>query len=196
MACRQLPGQHAAVLAAAAQAVCASFLLIDLQIVPMTEKSSSAVPPYVALPLDMELVLKLIPMPADCNASGDIFGGWVMANVDLSGSVLPVRHAQGRVATVAVNEFVFKQPVRIGDILSFFAHIERVGRTSMTVGVEVYAERFGTHGKYSHVTSARLTYVALDGNGKPREVPPLARANAQTETPPPAPASGQAPTPG
>ena len=76
--------------------------------------------PNVALPLDKELVLKVIPMPADCNANGDIFGGWVMAQVDLAGSVIPARHTQGRMATVAVNEFIFKQPVRVGDILSFF----------------------------------------------------------------------------
>ena len=72
-----------------------------------------------SLPLDMELVLKVIPMPADCNANGDIFGGWVMAQCDLAGSVIPARHARGRMATVAVNEFIFKQPVRVGDILSF-----------------------------------------------------------------------------
>ena len=83
----------------------------------MSTHSSAAVP----LPTDKELVLKVIPMPADCNANGDIFGGWVMAQVDLAGSVIPARHAQGRMATVAVNEFVFKQPVRVGDILSFFA---------------------------------------------------------------------------
>ena len=77
----------------------------------MSTHSSSPVP----LPTDKELVLKVIPMPADCNANGDIFGGWVMAQVDLAGSVIPARHAQGRMATVAVNEFVFKQPVRVGD---------------------------------------------------------------------------------
>ena len=87
----------------------------------------------VSLPTDQELVLKVIPMPADCNANGDIFGGWVMAQVDLAGSVLPARYAQGRYATVAVNEFVFKQPVRVGDILSFFSSVTRIGRTSITV---------------------------------------------------------------
>lgn len=74
-----------------------------------------------ALPTDQELVLKVIPMPADCNANGDIFGGWVMAQVDLAGAVLPARYVNGRLATVAVNEFVFKQPVKVGDILSFSA---------------------------------------------------------------------------
>ena len=90
---------------------------------------------HVDLPTNMELVLKVIPMPADCNANGDIFGGWVMAQVDLAGSVIPMRHAQGRVATVAVNEFVFKQPVRLGDILSFYASLSRIGRTSIAVKV-------------------------------------------------------------
>mgnify|MGYP002348632696 FL=1 len=110
-------------------------------------------------------------MPADSNANGDIFGGWVMAQVDLAGSVLPARYIQGRMATVAVNEFIFKQPVRVGDILSFFAAVTRIGRTSITVEVEVYAERFSDQGKYLKVTEARLTYVAIDADGRPRPVP-------------------------
>ena len=87
--------------------------------------------PEVCLPTDHELVLKVMPMPADANGNGDIFGGWVMAQVDLAGSVLPARLSQGRVATVAVKEFIFKQPVRVGDILSFFAGVSRVGNTSI-----------------------------------------------------------------
>ena len=132
----------------------------------MSTHSSAAVP----LPTDKELVLKVIPMPADCNANGDIFGGWVMAQVDLAGSVILARHAQGRMATVAVNEFVFKQPVRVGDILSFFASLTRIGRTSITVQVEVYAERFQAQGQYIKVTEASLTYVAIDDSGKPRPI--------------------------
>ena len=124
-----------------------------------------------ALPTDKELVLKVIPMPADCNANGDIFGGWVMAQVDLAGSVLPARYTKGRMATVAVNEFVFKQPVRVGDILSFFSKVTRVGRTSVTVTVEVFAERHHSQGQYVKVTQANLTYVAIDDMGKPREIP-------------------------
>ena len=110
-------------------------------------------------------------MPADSNANGDIFGGWVMAQVDLAGSVLPARYIKGRMATVAVNEFIFKQPVRVGDILSFFATVTRIGRTSITVEVEVYAERFSDQGQYLKVTEARLTYVAIDADGRPRPVP-------------------------
>jgi acyl-CoA thioesterase YciA len=133
-----------------------------------TQNSSTV--PNVALPLDKELVLKVIPMPADCNANGDIFGGWVMAQVDLAGSVIPARHTLGRMATVAVNEFVFKQPVRVGDILSFFSEVTRVGRTSVTVKVEVFAERFRSQGRYIKVTEASVTYVAIDDQGRPREI--------------------------
>jgi acyl-CoA thioesterase YciA len=123
------------------------------------------------LPIDKELVLKVIPMPADSNANGDIFGGWVMAQVDLAGSVIPARYTKGRMATVAVKEFIFKHPVRVGDILSFYAELIRIGRTSITVDVEVYAERFGSQGQYVKVTEATLTYVAIDEAGRPRPVP-------------------------
>ncbi len=126
---------------------------------------------HMTPPSDEELVLKVIPMPADCNANGDIFGGWVMAQVDLAGSVIPARYAGGRIATVAVNEFIFKQPVRVGDILSFYAKLTRVGRTSLTVKVEVFAERFRAQGQFVKVTEANLTYVAIDEQGQPREVP-------------------------
>ena len=122
-------------------------------------------------PSDKELVLKVIPMPADTNSNGDIFGGWVMAQVDLAGAVLPARHVKGRMATVAVNQFVFKQPVKVGDILSFHAEVTRVGTTSVTVQVEVYAERFGAQGQYVKVTEASLTYVAIDDAGRPRPIP-------------------------
>jgi acyl-CoA thioesterase YciA len=127
--------------------------------------------PEVELPADHALVLKVIPRPADVNANGDIFGGWVMSWVDLAGSVLPARHAQGRVATVAVNQFVFKHPVRIGDIVSFLAKVERIGCTSITVNVGVYTERIERQGRYTKVTEATLTYVAIDGDGHPRQVP-------------------------
>ena len=128
-------------------------------------------PNTLTLPTDQELVLKVIPMPADCNASGDIFGGWVMAQVDLAGAVLPARRVKGRMVTVAVNEFIFKQPVKVGDLLSFFSQIVRVGRTSVTVKVEVFAERMAVQGQYIKVTEAHLTYVAVDELGLPRLVP-------------------------
>jgi acyl-CoA thioesterase YciA len=128
------------------------------------------IPSSTQLPQDQELVLKVIPMPADCNANGDIFGGWVMAQVDLAGAVLPARKVNGRLATVAVNQFVFKQPVRVGDILSFFAQITRIGNTSITVRVEVFAERIRQQGVYVKVTEASLTYVAIDEAGRPRSI--------------------------
>ncbi|MEJ8854709.1 acyl-CoA thioesterase [Variovorax robiniae] len=132
--------------------------------------SANAATTLKSLPTDMDLVLKVIPMPADCNANGDIFGGWVMAQCDLAGSVIPARYTKGRMATVAVNEFVFKQPVRLGDILSFYSKLVKVGRTSVTVTVEVFAERFKTQGEYIKVTQATFTYVAIDGNGRPRPI--------------------------
>jgi acyl-CoA thioesterase YciA len=134
-------------------------------------RSPNASTEVVHLPTDEQLVLKVIPMPKDVNGNGDIFGGWVMAQVDMAGAVIAAPYAQGRMATVAVNEFIFKQPVRVGDILSFFGKLVRIGRTSITVKIEVYAEHFQAQGKYTKVTEASLTYVAIDDNGKPREVP-------------------------
>ena len=125
----------------------------------------------VSLPKDLDLVLRVMPMPADANSNGDIFGGWIMAQVDLAGSVLPARIAKGRIVTVAVNEFVFKQAVSVGDLLSFYARVERVGRTSVTVHVEVYAERNPADLKVVKVTEASLTYVAIDRDGQPRVIP-------------------------
>ena len=127
-------------------------------------------PDVVQMPTNKELVLKVIPMPADSNVNGDIFGGWVMAQVDLAGSVLPARIAKGRITTVAVNQFVFKQAVKMGDLLSFFAEIERVGTTSITVKVEVYAQRMRQPEPIIKVTEANLTYVAIDDLGKPRKI--------------------------
>ena len=120
---------------------------------------------------EREPVLRVVPMPADVNQHGDIFGGWIMAQVDLAGSVLPVRIAKGRVTTVAVNQFIFKQPVSIGDLLSFYATVERIGNTSVTVRVEVYAERNPADMQVVKVTEANLTYVAIDKEGKPRQIP-------------------------
>ncbi len=123
------------------------------------------------LPDGAELVMRVMPMPADANGNGDIFGGWIMAQVDLAGAVLPARLAKGRITTVAVNEFIFKQPVSIGDLLSFYARVLKVGRTSITVQVEVLAERNPANLQVVKVTEAKLTYVAIDGEGKPRPLP-------------------------
>ena len=120
---------------------------------------------------DRELVLRVMPMPADVNGNGDIFGGWVMAQVDVAGAVLPYRIAKGRIATVAVNQFIFKQPVSLGDLLSFYAKVTRIGTTSISVHVDVYAERNPANLQVVKVTEADLTYVAIDGEGKPRPLP-------------------------
>lgn len=116
--------------------------------------------------------LRVVAMPADCNMTGDVFGGWVMAQVDIAGSIPAICRARGRVATVAVNSFVFKQPIFMGDVVSFYADIVKVGRTSMTINVEVYAQRDPIKPTCVKVTEATLTYVAVDENRKPREVPP------------------------
>jgi acyl-CoA thioesterase YciA len=136
----------------------------------ISSTSSDSIAP-LTLPADRQLVLRVMPMPADANGNGDIFGGWIMAQVDLAGAVLPARIAKGRIATVAVNEFVFKQPVSISDLLSFYARVERIGRTSVTVNVEVYAERNPANLHVVKVTEANLTYVAIDRNGQPRPIP-------------------------
>jgi acyl-CoA thioesterase YciA len=123
-----------------------------------------------ALPVGKEPVLRLVPMPADANQHGDIFGGWIMAQVDIAGAIAAVRLAKGRVATVAVNSFVFRQPVFVGDLVSFYAEVVRVGRTSITVDVEVYAQRRPEREQTVKVTEATLTYVAVDENRRPRVV--------------------------
>jgi len=137
----------------------------------MPTPPADARPHGPALPTDKELVLRVIPLPGDVNANGDVFGGWVMAQVDLAGAVLPARLAQGRIATVAVNQFVFKQPVRVGDLLSFYAEVVRIGNTSITVNVEVYAQHLAAQDQVVKVTEATLTYVATDAQGRPRPVP-------------------------
>jgi acyl-CoA thioesterase YciA len=126
-----------------------------------------------SLPPEQHAVLRVIPMPADANVHGDVFGGWIMAQVDIAGSIPAARRADGRVATVAVNSFMFKQPVFVGDLLSFYAEIVKVGTTSITVSVEVYAERQRLNREVVKVTEATLTYVATDESRKPRPLPAL-----------------------
>ena len=124
----------------------------------------------VKLPAGMP-ALRVTPMPADANFHGDIFGGWIMSQVDIAGGVLAARRARGRVATVAVNSFTFKQPVLVGDLVTFYAEVVRVGRTSVTVDVEVYAQRNPTDIVTVKVTEASLTYVAVGDDRKPRPIP-------------------------
>ena len=117
--------------------------------------------------------LRVMPMPADANIHGDVFGGWIMAQVDIAGAQPAVKRANGRVATIAVNSFLFKHPVFVGDLLSFYADVVKVGTTSITVKVEVYAERNRLDAEVVKVTEATLTYVATDNNRKPRPLPPV-----------------------
>ena len=125
----------------------------------------------VSLP-QKQPVLRTVPMPADLNQNGDVFGGWVIAQVDLAGAIPAMRRARGRVTTVSVNSFQFKQPISVGDLISLYAEVVHVGNTSITVNVEVYAERNYADPVAVKVTEAQLTYVAIDGTGKKRIVPP------------------------
>lgn len=125
----------------------------------------------ISLPDDKFLTLRVVPMPGDLNPSGDVFGGWIMSMVDIAGAIPANRRAKSRVATVAVNSFVFKQPVSVGDLVSFYARVVATGRTSVTVDVEVYAERGHANPFMVKVTEAKLTYVAMDEKGGKRPIP-------------------------
>ena len=115
--------------------------------------------------------LRVMPMPADVNQHGDVFGGWIMSQVDIAGATAAMRRARGRVVTVAVNSFVFKHPVSVGDVVSFFAEVIEVGRTSVNVMVEVFAERNPAKPEVVKVTEATLTYVAINQQGLKRPLP-------------------------
>jgi acyl-CoA thioesterase YciA len=127
--------------------------------------------PITTLP-QREPTIRVAAMPSDANYTGDIFGGWLMGQVDIAGSIPALHRAKGRVATVAVNSFVFKQPIFVGDIVSFYTRIMKVGTTSITVDVEVYAQRDPAKPVCVKVTEATLTYVAVGEDRKPRVVPP------------------------
>ncbi|NOY72229.1 MAG: acyl-CoA thioesterase [Gammaproteobacteria bacterium] len=114
--------------------------------------------------------LRMLAMPTDTNVAGDIFGGWIMSQVDIAGSVVAYRQAQGRVVTVAVNSFVFHKPVFVGDLVNLYADVTRIGNTSITVDVVVYAERHRSQKQVIRVTEATLTYVAVDQNRQPRKL--------------------------
>ena len=124
------------------------------------------------LPKDREPTIRILAMSTNTNASGDIFGGWIMSQVDIAGTVAAYRRAHGRVVTVAVNEFQFHQPVYVGDLISCYGKVVKVGNTSLTVHVEVYAERDRDTVECIKVTEATLTFVAVGEDRKPRKVPP------------------------
>ena len=118
-----------------------------------------------------ELTVRLIAMPADTNANGDIFGGWVLSQMDQAGGIAAVERAQGRVVTIAVEAMTFIRPVKVGDVLCVYTHVDHVGRSSMKIHIEAWARRFRTHTR-EKVTDAVFTFVAVDENGRPRPVPP------------------------
>ncbi len=117
-----------------------------------------------------ELTVRTIAMPADTNANGDIFGGWVMSRMDQAGGIAGVERAQGRVVTVKVDSMTFIAPVKVGDVLEVFTEVESIGRTSMKIHIEAWARRFRGHGR-DKVTDATFTFVAVDDAGRPRPVP-------------------------
>jgi len=123
------------------------------------------------LPDETDLAIRVMAMPADTNAAGDIFGGWLMSQVDIAGSIIARRRANGRTVTVAVDSFQFRQAVFVGDVISCYATITRVGRTSMTINVKAFAERQQESHEVLLVTEADLTYVAVDEDRKPRALP-------------------------
>ncbi len=118
-----------------------------------------------------ELTLRTLAMPADTNAAGDIFGGWVMAQMDLACGIRAAERAKGRVVTVAVEKMVFAKPMKVGDTLSIYTHVSRVGRTSMTLSLEAWAQRYLSD-VMEKVTDADFVMVALDPAGKPTRIPP------------------------
>lgn len=126
----------------------------------------------ISVPKDRDPVIRVIPMPGDANMYGDVFGGWIMSQVDIGGSVAASRRAHGRVATISVNSFTFKKPVFVGDLISVYAEIIKTGNTSITVSVEVYAERKLLADETIKVTEAVLTYVATDDQRRSRPLPP------------------------
>lgn len=116
------------------------------------------------------LTIRVVPMPADTNANGDIFGGWVMSRMDQAGGIAAAEKAQGRVVTVAVDAMTFIRPVKVGDIFEVFTAVEKVGRTSVKIHVEAWVRRFRTR-HHEKVTDGTFTFVAVDQDGKPRPVP-------------------------
>ena len=124
------------------------------------------------LPAGTQPVIRILPMPHDTNAAGDIFGGWLMSQVDIAGSIIAHRRAGGRVVTVAVNEFQFIKPVFVGDLISLYADIRRIGTTSILVEVIAYAERGLDNYRCEQVAKAQLTYVAIGTDRRPRPISP------------------------
>ena len=119
-----------------------------------------------------ELAIRTLAMPADANPSGDIFGGWVISQMDIAGGITAGARARGRVATVAVTGFTFHKPMLVGDVVCCYADIQKIGRTSITIGIEAWARRRDESQARTKVTEGVFTFVAIDEDGKPRPVPP------------------------
>jgi acyl-CoA thioesterase YciA len=117
------------------------------------------------------LTVRISAMPADTNANGDIFGGWVLSRMDQAGGIAGVERARGRVVTIAVEGMTFIRPVKVGDVLEVYTEIESVRRTSMKIHIEAWVRRFQTHHE-EKVTDATFTFVAIDDEGTPRPIPP------------------------
>ncbi|MBC7160807.1 acyl-CoA thioesterase [Immundisolibacter sp.] len=147
--------------------------------IPTVSRGTRVVDPVLA---GTEPAIRVLAMPADTNPAGDIFGGWIMAQMDLAGGILASRRAGGRVVTVAMNAFEFHHPVYVGDLLSCYGRVVRVGRTSLTLQLEAFAERAAELGQVVKVTEATATFVAVDEQRRPRPVPPL---DAPTDAPTP-----------
>jgi acyl-CoA thioesterase YciA len=118
-----------------------------------------------------ELTVRLIAMPSDTNANGDIFGGWVISQMDQAGGIRAAEKAQGRVVTIAIEAMKFIRPVRVGDVLSVYTAVDHIGRTSLKIHIEAWAQRFRTHHR-EKVTDATFTFVAIGSDGRPRPVVP------------------------
>jgi acyl-CoA thioesterase YciA len=123
-------------------------------------------------PPGYEPAIRAVPMPADANQNGDIFGGWVLSQMDIAGGLVAARRAQGRVATVAITAMAFHQPVLVGDEVSFYGEVARVGRSSVAVRIESWVRR-GLSGNPIKVTEGLFTYVAIGADRRPRAVPPV-----------------------
>lgn len=123
------------------------------------------------LPDERHLAIRIMATPADTNSAGDIFGGWLMSQVDIAGSIIARRRANGRIVTVAVNSFEFRQPVFVGDLISCYAEVTRIRNTSLSINVKVFAERQKETHEVIFVTEADLTYVAVDEHRRPRPLP-------------------------
>ncbi len=118
-----------------------------------------------------EPAVRTVPMPSDANANGDIFGGWVLSQMDIAGGTIAGRHARGRVVTIAVDAMTFHRPIQVGDLVSIYGHVSKIGRTSITVDLETIVERRLEPGEIK-VTEGKYIFVAIDDDGKPRSIEP------------------------